>query len=95
MHDVTIRNNLIETVSAGDNDGDGTGIIISKGPEVLPPGWNITIDHNTIISSHDFMGISAARQCPSYQQRIQLHQQPPSLCRIRITAALSVKESPP
>ena len=60
MHDVFISNNLFENVH-GAQAGEGTGVVFSVhvGPN-LPPGWNITIDHNTAFDADHMMNIDAS-----------------------------------
>ena len=46
MHDVMIRNNLVENMLTAANLGAGCAFSVGEGA-YLDPGWNITIDHNT------------------------------------------------
>ena len=60
----------MENIGAGDTDGTGIGVKVGIGNSALPPGWNITIDHNTIFSSDHFTSLySDQHNAPAQSQQ--------------------------
>src|SRR5262249_3965499 len=59
LHDVTVRNNLIENLIAGATNGGGTAFKVTIGAG-LAQGWNATIDHNTVLNVDHLMSFDAA-----------------------------------